>query len=47
MCVCVCVCVCKADGLTLVVEPVNPVDAGALMISSEQKEVLRITYLVS
>jgi len=33
--------------LAFVIEPVNSVDGGALVISSQQEEVLRVLYLVS
>lgn len=33
--------------LTLIVEPVYPVDAGALMVAPQQEEVFRILDLVS
>jgi len=33
--------------LTLIVETVNSIDAGCLVVSSQEEEVLRVQYLVS
>ena len=37
----------SVSSLTFIIEPVNSVDGGALVITSQQKEVLRVFDLVS
>lgn len=32
--------------LTLIKEPIDPIDAGTLMVSSEEEEILRILDLI-